>query len=668
MNQHFKAGHHEFHQQCSVTRIPWEKVGTLQAKEMEDTAMMYKSILIPFAWLLMIGTILGADLPKTRLTASDPASWNPVIYKAVSPTGGVTLDDAGLFKPVMDRNIAYLLESFSVDHMLVPFRERAGQKNPPSDKPQVPFWETDLRGSCAGRFMMGAGGTLRWYEHPELRKRLNELIDGIEACRGPDGYILAYPPDKTRSEEPNYARSWFTHGLIEAAIAGNPKAHGLLRGHADWFNHWNMLPKLIYHSTNSHQGHIASTRTYFTPVGKPDDLQVAEKYYVIDWWMNELAAHNEEAVWRYPLNNPHSYLITSFEAYLDHYRATGNQKYLDAMLGAWDLIHDNWEHVGGSMAICESKWKVVCNKRILPKNEDHPPRSYFLSERGHTGETCGSVFWIKFNQRFHQLYPEHEKYTAEIEKSLYNVGLANQMSSGRIRYHTRMSRKKESPQQSTNTCCEGQGTRLYGSLPEYIYSISADGLYVNLFEPSTIQWKHSGQPVTLKMTSKFPFKPQISLQIDTEKPIKAVIHVRVPSWAAADIPLMVNGQQVAVGKPGTYQAIDRTWISGDSISFVLAMDFRMTPYTGFDQVAGHCRYAIEYGPILLAAVGPLDGNETMTIPRQPEDVKQWLKPKADQPLCFTIDGYASHMYMPYWLLNDQTFCIYPIIESITNTK
>ena len=120
------------------------------------------------------------------------------------PTGGVTLDGAGLFQSAMENNIAYLLNSFSVNHMLVPFRLRAGAKNPPDDRPQVGFWDTDLRGSSAGRFMMGSGNTLRWIEHPELRKRLNALIDGIEACRGPQGYILAYPPDQVRSEEPNY--------------------------------------------------------------------------------------------------------------------------------------------------------------------------------------------------------------------------------------------------------------------------------------------------------------------------------------------------------------------------------------------------------------------------------------------------------------------------------
>ncbi len=600
------------------------------------------------ALLLISSSVIGAELSKPRLKASNPAGWKPVPYKLDVPTCGVTLDEAGLFKPVMDENITYLLNSFSVDHMLFPFRQRAGQKNPPSDTPQVPGWDTKLRGSNAGRFLMGAGNTLRWFEHAELRKRFNELIDGIEECGEPDGYIAAHPRDGAVSQEPNYARAWFTHGLIEAAIVGNPKAYGLLRGHTDWFNKWDRLPELLYCAAHNHQGHIACTRTYFTPIGKPEDLQVAEKYYVCDWWLEQLAARDKEGVWKYPLDRPHCYEITSFEAYLDHYLATGDKTYLDAMLGAWELIYENWLHLGGSLAICEHGL--------------YPPKSYYLTQANPTGELCGSVFWIKFNQRFHRLYPEQEKYTTEIERSIYNVGIPSMVDGRKVRYHSAM-QGLQYDVRCCNTCCEGQGTRLYGSLPEYIYSIAPDGLYVNLFEPSSIKWRHNDQPVTLEMATKFPYEPQVSLQLATKKPVKVVIHVRVPSWAAADVPLAVNGQQVAVGKPGTYQAIDRTWADGDTISFTLPMNFRVTPYVGKDQIAGHNRYAIEYGPLLMAIKGPLDKNDATTISHCPEDIKSWLKPKASQPLCFTIDGNTTHTYMPYLLIrDDETFCVYPIIE------
>ena len=117
---------------------------------------------------------------------------------------------------------------------------------------------------------MGAGNTLRWIDHPELRRRLNAVVDGIDECKQANGYIMAYPEDTIfYSERGNYTRSWLTHGLIEAGTySGNPKAFRLLRGYYDWFDQCPYLPKLLRAASFGAQGMIANTRMYFTPVGK----------------------------------------------------------------------------------------------------------------------------------------------------------------------------------------------------------------------------------------------------------------------------------------------------------------------------------------------------------------------------------------------------------------
>ena len=34
------------------------------------------------------------------------------------------------------------------------------------------------------------------------------------------------------------------------------------------------------------------------------------------------------------------------------------------------------------------------------------------------------MFWTKFNQRFHRLFPDNETFVLEMERSIFNVGLA----------------------------------------------------------------------------------------------------------------------------------------------------------------------------------------------------------------------------------------------------
>ena len=586
-----------------------------------------------------------------------PASqWKPVSYKAQALVRGVELQP-GLFKETMENNIGYLLSSFSVDEMLRPFRERTGKPVGADLRKPHPFWDVDLAGSTAGRFLMGAGNTLRWQEHAELRRWMNEIVDGIAECRQPNGYIMAYPEDSIfHSERAGYTRAWVTHGLIDAGYAGNTTAFDLLRGYYDWFDTCSYLPRLLRGTPQGVQGMVANTRMYFTPAGKPRDLQVIQRYYQENYWLEGLARRDEEMVWQYPYDRPHNYLITDFEAYLDLYRATGEKRYLDAVLGAWQLYHDSWEHVGGSIAITEFG--------------EFPPKSYRLKPQFtfcETGELCGSSFWAHLNQRLHLLDPGQEKYVTEIEKSIYNVGIANQVDTRGLMYHAKMVGLKGDMAVGIcdNSCCEGQGTRLLGSLPEYLYSVVPEGpdagLYVDMFAPSTIRWSQPQGELQLTAKTSFPDSPEVELVFTLAQPRRSTIRVRTPSWAAAEMPVHVNGELAATGKPGSYVALHRTWRSGDTIAFSLPMGFRLTRYTGLDKIEGHERYALEYGPILLAIEGS-DDARLLAHGTKPEEILKQLTPSYGRPLRFEIAGNPQHRYAPYFAIKNDPFTCYPVID------
>jgi DUF1680 family protein len=589
-----------------------------------------------------MGEGVVTDHPE-NVTAAN--SWQPKAYKIEAPRRGVTLD-GGVFQTALENNIAYLLNSFSVDEMLRPFWERAGKPVPPGIRYLATSWDAEFSGSCAGRFLMGAGNTLRWQEHAQLRHRMDAVVDGIEQCRLPNGYIMAYPEDTVfYGERGNYTRAWVTHGLIEAGYAGNPKAFELLRGYYDWFNKRPYLNRMLRVATLGYQGIIANTRMYFTPVGKPEDLQVAQRYYQENYWLEGLEKRDERVVWQYPYDRPHCYELTAFEAYLDLYRATGEARYLNAVVGGWELHRDHWEITGGTSALMEY--------------EDIPPGSYYVQRE--LGELCGNSFWTFLSQRLHLLSPEEERYVAEVEKSIYNVAMAAQSGGDGLRYNAILVGKKQEPTR-TDTCCEGQGTRLLGSIPEHIYSIAPDGLYINLFAPSTIEWRQQAKTLRLKMTTEFPFNRDVRLHISVSGPTQSKLRVRIPSWAATEIEIALNGKPVAKGAPGSYALLDHLWSNEDIVSFTLPVKLKLIPYTGLDQIPGHPRFALQYGPILMAAVGPAD-----TILKAPhgehhDDLLTQLKPKPDQPLHFTIEHNPEMEYMPYWQVEGQSFTCFPGVD------
>lgn len=576
---------------------------------------------------------------------TDAATWKRVTYAAQAPRSGVTLH-GGVFETTMRNNIAYLLDSFSVNDLLLQFRERAGKPVPPSSHVPDKFWETDLAGSNAGRFLMGSGNTLRWIDDPDLRGRFNAVVEGIAECRQSNGYVMAYPEDTIfYSERGAYTRAWLTHGLIEAGYAGNSQAFQLLRGNYDWFNQCEYLPNLMRGAVQGGQGMIANTRMYLTPVGKPLDLQVIQRYFIEQNWLEALASMEKNQIWQYPYDRPHCYLLTNLEAYLDMYLATGDRRWHDGVKAAWEMYNQHWEQPGGSISIIEYNYD--------------PPTSNSLTQK--LGEFCGSSFWTFLSQRFLLMTPDDERYAAEIEKSIYNVAMANQDGTYGLRYHTILVGNKEKGTR-INTCCEGQGTRLIGSLPEHIYSIAPDGVYVNLFEPSTLSWTHEGEPLSLQMETKFPFEHQVKLTITSARPTSMKLRVRVPSWATKQMEVAVNKSTPTAGKPGSFLVLDRVWSSGDMVTFMLPAGFALVEYTGVNQIPGQKRYSLTYGPLLYAAVGSKDAVLRVPSGSRPEALIHQFKPKPGSPLHFTVTGNPGTEYMPYWQVDKEEFTCFPVID------
>jgi DUF1680 family protein len=588
------------------------------------------------------GEAIHFDYPNQ---VTDPATWKRAAFKANPPRAGLTLE-GGLFQAALTHNIQYLLTSYTTDDLLRQFYERTGKVKGFKPAGSQIFWEEDLAGSNAGRFLMGAGNTVRWLDDPELHKRLTAVVDGIEECREPNGYIMAYPPDTIfYSERAAYTRAWLTHGLLEAAYAGNPKALPLLRGYYDWFNQQAFLPEMSRGAIQGGQGMIANTRVALSPVGKPADAQVIQRYYQENAWLEGLAKRQKEQIWQYPYDRPHCYLLTDIEAYLDLYLVTGEKRYFDAALGAWEMYRDHWQQAGGSISIIEF--------------EKDPPDSNYLRQK--LGELCGSSFWVFLSQRFQLLDPENERYAAEIEKSIYNVALANQDGGNGFRYHTVLEGEKEKATHE-NTCCEGQGTRLIGSLPEHIFSVAPDGVYLHLYEAATIRWQQEGHDIALSVHTHFPFDNLVEASIKTAAATPAKIRIRVPSWALADMGISVNGQVAGSGKRGSYVTLDRQWSDGDKITFTLPAGVRVTRYKGADQLAGKTRYAIEYGPILMAVLGQGDIELVLDKGSNPESLGRHLDSIAGAPLHYTLRENPARILMPYFQVADESFTCYPAIS------
>ncbi|MBE5767727.1 MAG: hypothetical protein E7335_11340 [Clostridiales bacterium] len=574
------------------------------------------------------------------------------------PETGVQLT-GGLLHSIFENNITYLLSSYALEDLQYPFRIRKGE-NAPRVKPLSMFWETELEGSNAGRFLMGAGNSLRYCENPQLRQRLDALVAEIERTSDEDGYIMGFKKeDMMILERANYTRSWLTRGLIAAGTAGNETAWKLIRRFGDWFNNYPnavKAPQLHF----GYQGMIANTKLARSKVGSEADIESAKRLYVENEWLERLKNGDTTAIWRRANDSTHGYELNAMISYVDLYILTGEEQYLEAVLAAYEMFKRYWKHIDGSVAICEE------HDGLYP----YPPASRHISADRHTGETCNNVWWLLLNQQLHMLYPNEEKYVAEIERTLYNSVITAQEEGKGIRYHSFLHGVRDDGY-AENTCCEGTATLLYGMLPELVFALSDKGVWVNLFASARIEFEQCGAKCTLAMETAFPEKDNVSLQLSCTTPAEFEINIRIPSWADEAIPVAVNGEIVQCGEPGSYLKLKRRWNNGDEISFVLKRSIRIHRYFGFTTVRGYERYAFMHGPILMAVTGEhvkLDQERIARNEKYGHDARSrfndvhWILDIDPSKDIFDENPDKQHSLKPYYTLQPgEMFTCYPLV-------
>ena len=580
---------------------------------------------------------------------------NVIPDQIFSPQYGVRLTD-GLFSEVFKNNIGFL-KKIDLNAALYWFRKRVGKDAP--GKPYQGHFEDNIKGQTAGLILMGAGNTLRWEKNKELEDIVTTVVNEIKECSDSDGYLMAVPKEQFGTlEYPHYVRIWLTYGLYGAALGGDPNALDMLRRWQDWFNHCDDLP-IIRYLCLAFQGVVCSTFVYNTPIGKKDDIDTTIKYYEEDWRLGQFIMREPNAIEtrNQPGYEPHVHgtELEAFEGYLDLYRATGKHYYLRAVLNAYDMYKESWQHVGGGIVMCEH------DKEFPHCDWLTPPRKY--------NELCCTAFWILLNQRLHRMFPDEEKYVNEIEKSLYNIAIANQDGADGIRYFAWIDKYKQ--KSGLVHCCCGVGTRLYGMLPEFLYSVNNDELYVDIYNASEFDWERSAGIVHVKTETDMPYNGKISIKIESQESQSFNLRLRIPAWADGETSVIVDGKDIYTGTPGSYLSIKKDWGGKHTVDFTLKFAWVQTLYKGADQIHDirseppiyYKRYALEYGPLLMAFTGKNhnikfnQSAEYITLKLNPTEYHSWLVPD-DKPLTFNIKD-LDYKVVPYFEIQDQIFSCYP---------
>jgi DUF1680 family protein len=237
-------------------------------------------------------------------------------------------------------------------------------------------------------------------------------------------------------------------------------------------------------------------------------------------------------------------------------------------------------------------------------------------------------------------------------------------------------------------CCTGSGIEEYSKLNDSIYWRDNQGLYVNLFIPSDLDWTEKG--FKLRQETAFPDSQNTTLTITAARPGALTLRLRIPGWLRSAPAVKLNGKVLdASATPGSYLALNRSWQSGDKIEMELPLHLGVETMPDDPAIQ-----AFLYGPLVLAGdlggegltddhisgpnlrvgapipeqhgspLGPV--NRTPPVPdleipafrAAGADPSSWIKP-ADKPLQFRTTGQKKDVTLvPLNSLFDRRYSVY----------
>ena len=125
------------------------------------------------------------------------------------------------------------------------------------------------------------------------------------------------------------------------------------------------------------------------------------------------------------------------------------------------------------------------------------------------------------------------RYFDYYERSMWNMRIGTiHPENGHTQYYLSLmpgAWKTFNTEDNSFWCCTGSGVEEYSKLNDSVYWHDDDGVYVNLFVASELDWAEKG--LKLRQETKFPETSTTTISLRLEKPLMFSIRLRIPEWA-----------------------------------------------------------------------------------------------------------------------------------------
>jgi len=580
---------------------------------------------------------------------------------------------AGPFLDAQEWNRAYL-KRLPADRLLHNFRVNSGL---PSSAEPLGGWEkngpgrdAELRGHFTGHYLSATALMYASTGDQEIKAKGDYMVAELAKVQQKwgGGYLSAFPTEwfdrldaRKRVWAPFYTIHKIMAGMFDMyQLGGNRQALEVLEGMSGWADTWTVSKseEHMQDILNTEYGGMNDVLYNLAAVTGEDRWAKVGDRFTKKRFFNPLALRRDEL--RGLHVNTH---IPQVIGAARRYEISSDMRFHDVADFFWYEVTSARCYVTGGTSNDEG-W--LTQPRQLAAE---------LKLGVDTAECCCAYNMLKLTRHLYG-WSGDPRYFDYYERTLFNHRLGTiHPGTGATQYYLSLTPgawKTFGTEDQSFWCCTGTGVEEYSKLNDSIYWHDSDGVFVNLFIPSELNWAEKG--FRLRQETTFPDSQRTALVVKTERPMQLALRLRIPEWLASSPAVRVNGKALdASASPGSYLAISRTWNDGDRVEMDLPMRLRLEKMPD----DAHLQ-AVLYGPLVLAGdlgssgltekmiVGPegppmrksaLD-TEVPSFKAAGDDPATWIKP-AEKPLTFRTANQAQDVTLaPLNSIFDKRYAVY----------
>lgn len=555
---------------------------------------------------------------ESRIHRSPHARLADLPVGAVRWTEGFWADRFAVCRAAMVPNMWRIMSDPAVTHAYANFRIAAGLEPGAHKGPR--FSDGDFY-----KWLEAASAVLAVTKDAELDRLLDEIVAVIAAAQRADGYLhtpvlieeRAAGASRELRDRLDFEMYNFGHLMTTACMhlraTGKATLFAVAEKAARYLDRVFASPTAELSKNAICPSHYMGLVAMHRATGETWYLALARRLFDMRELMQGGTDDNQDRIPFRRQRRAMGHAVRANYYYAgaaDIYAETGDCSLLESLVPIWENVATQKMYVTGATGALYDGVSPYGSEKHDEIQRTHQAYGleYQLPNLTAYNETCANIGNILWNWRMFRLGGE-ARFADIVELVLYNSALSGISLDGtRFFYQNTLREVADMPfrlrwprhraPHISSFCCPPNIVRTVAGVGAYAYSLSDDGVWVNLYGGNVLDCSLAdGSKLRLRQESEYPWRGKVLITVESAPARELALYLRIPGWAHGAALRVAGRRSAAALTPGSYAAVKRAWAPGDVVELTLPLEVRLLEaHPLVEEVRNHV--AVTRGPVV----------------------------------------------------------------------